>query len=1265
MPSLAHLVVIPCPNGRTAAGAYRYSIYLAPRLRETGTLNDYELWRNWGQRAANLQFRMFNGNSQTPNPVTIVSPAVDPNVWATVFGSSPADWNGVKVEPFAFVDRADANFFDFQSTDLNDKLGSLYESLAGNGDALDNATVDQEFQTADLGDNITDGEQWLGKIGNDRDPLDPPSEFHQALRYLSSHPDLMRRLGLIFDIEVNLPLLASPPEMQIRTNYPNLPVGGPPINDFTSRLQVPCRMRIDGNNHPEVRLPDYRTGRWVNFDAGKYKIAQGSTPDLINSAASLQRELNAGTADAPPAITESGISVSNVSVKDMLVDQLTHSAQVEDDTNLWLRRQVDPNTGNPTSPPVIYAEDVAIGVRWDAEDVDRGTYRSLHERQAAGGYDFPRDTGLTIVPPQSEGWSSLAISTDGTEAYDRLPAGNYPVPEGTPVPGEVDKDTTDWRVDGSMLLWDGWSLSVPRPGQAIDSRGRPIADDPNVPRTTDPAQVAISYQIVPGTLERLRFDHTYRFRGRCVDLCGNSEPPSATSQLSESQPIEFGRTTPIPPPTVVRRSSRPVPGYGDQTTTLVIKSELKQPNGTIEKADRMLFTPRIPQLKLERHGLPAADGIDIADYQFIADRDARTLDDQLLVDPTSGETVAGAAIVDDEVTSGPSKQVAQYMPDPATDGVAFHNLPKGRPDRSVVMKTGNWPNPQSVILELAAGSRQPGVKVSDRRVIASLPQGTIAECSTSSTVARNWLDHFKYFDNVPSNQRRKESVPILAGQNVMYSPRQTIKLVHAVRVPLLSPSLNSFRGDRTDIGQTTTIVEGSTGLHRDTTDRIVIPCTWDGPDLRTDPSGLTIGPVGGDILTDAALPLATNNAEKTSADFTNLELDLLDTKRHNVTLTAQAFCRFSEYFYERVEIGLTHLTQVELDARGFDPMSVRVTNVATGDEIPFEETFGYDAVAGTITPNLPGGTGTTNVEIDYIPLPVSRLSAESKTGKQTRFTVLSSAPPPPPVVTRVLPAYSRTVSETASRIIVNHDGRVIRVHMEAPWNASGEGEELGVAAETDGSQTQWGRDATVVAAGTRKAPLASAFKKAVSRANNVDGGFDVAGHAVAYDAARNLITSDVQVNATFAYRPFVRLSLCRYQPLAVNGAHVSTTVATDTIRIGAARKTTVQRSGNDRVRIQMVGPDNVNEVTVRVEEADPAISDDDLRWQDTGTAVVLRRAGNRRNARFTGTVNLPSGTNPRRVIVEDAEPVQRESGGSLVTEYELAYREVVDIPTNW
>jgi hypothetical protein len=1268
--SLAHLAIIACPNGIAANGNYKYSLYLGPRLREPGSLDDYDVWRTWGQRVANLRFRLFDGNGQINTPVTITSPPADPTLWPIVFGANPAQWGNVNVEPYAFVDRSSTQLFGFRTDELARKLGDISDELALNGENLDRGALKLALDNAQVGSLQADGEAWLGQIGNDQELTAPDAEFHQSIRQLTAHPDLMRRLGLIVDVEIPGPGGGTvPTEAQFRSNYPFLPATGGPVFDFSSRLQIPVRMQIDNDNFPSVRLPEYRTGRWVNFDANKYVVEQGSSVEMINTLASLQRQVDEEGADdeqvSPPAVSEAGLSVSNVSVETMVLDLFNHQATVEDEINDWLRWV--PGSGVQPLPPKVYAEDVGAGIRWDVSEAATQVFRSLHRRTAPAGYQFPRDSNLTVLPPDDEGWSSLAVSTDGTEQYQRLPLGQWPDPEFGSVQAYVDVDTTDWRVDGDMLLWDGWSLSVRRPGRAIDSNGQVATEDPNLPLPTDPAQVAVEYHAVPGTLERLRFDHTYRFRGRWVDLCGNSEPESATAAKSTSPSVTFGRTWPAPSPTVVRRSSKPVPGVGDHTTTIVIKSELNQSDNSTAPSDRMFFPPSVAQLRLERHGLPQVDGIDIADYNFLAYRDAQTLGDQLLIDPVTGESVAGDAVVGDEVTAGQPKQVAFYMPDPAARGVAFHDLPYAPIGRSPVVANGTWPNPESVILELRAGQRTPRLESTNRRLRVALPKGTIHESSVSSAIDQRWLPDFKAFDALPRNQRRRASKQILTGRNLAYSPRQAIKLVHAVRIPLDPPSFQPFTVGFQTADETNPRISGAINLHQATTDRIVVPCTWDGPVITaSDPSGLTIGQVGAAVWTDSALAYPEPADPGDEASWQELRIELNDTKRHTLTFSAESFCRFSEYFTERAELTVTNGVAETLDSRGFDPLSVTVTDAA-GLSVPFEESFTYDASpgAGTITADIDGLQGGLDIHVDYIPLPISRTSSEAPSNQTTSVLVKATAPPVPPIVEQVLPAFSRTVTETSNEIQVVHDGRVVRAHLAVPWNDSGEGELLGVAVKSDGSQTQWGRDATTVGAGTTAEPALADFTKSVAQALNVNGDFDVAGHDVAYDSARNVLTSDIALDATFSYRPFVKLYLCRYQPESISSARKSTVVATEVLRLGAQRTVTVTQGGANQVTVQLAGIDNVNQVTVRTEESDPAISDVEMSWQEVGSPVVLTRSGTRDAAQFDGTVTLPSTSNPRRLVIEDAEPVQRHDGAALVTEYEVAYREVIDIPAGW
>ena len=236
------------------------------------------------------------------------------------------------------------------------------------------------------------------------------------------------------------------------------------------------------------------------------------------------------------------------------------------------------------------------------------------------------------------------------------------------------------------------------------------------------------------------------------------------------------------------------------------------------------------------------------------------------------------------------------------------------------------------------------------------------------------------------------------------------------------------------------------------------------------------------------------------------------------------------------------------------------------------------------------------------------------------FDVPSSSAPPLPGMLTVLPAFARNVSSTATTITVDHDGRVLRLHLARPWFASGDGELLGVALDAGGTLTTWARDPLTAGGGPTVQPAIADFPSATATADLIDDRFDIAGHPVTFDAERKLWTADVPIDASFGYRPFVGLHACRFQPLAVDGQHVSGVVQLDPVRLGALRRVEVTALADHRVRVQLSGPDNVNAVAVILQEADRAVADADragttsARHRSRGTA---RRPQRRTSARST------------------------------------------------
>ena len=216
----------------------------------------------------------------------------------------------------------------------------------------------------------------------------------------------------------------------------------------------------------------------------------------------------------------------------------------------------------------------------------------------------------------------------------------------------------------------------------------------------------------------------------------------------------------------------------------------------------------------------------------------------------------------------------------------------------------------------------------------------------------------------------------------------------------------------------------------------------------------------------------------------------------------------------------------------------------------------------------------------------------------------------------------------------------------------------------DPALTRWGRDPLTDGNGALPVVTTAAFPAATDVGVAVDGLFDVAGHDVVFDAVRRLWTSDLAVAADAGYRPFVRLNVCRYQPLSVEGQHVSGTVELAPLRLGASRRVEVTQQSGGQARVVLSGPDAVNQVSVVVQEADPAIADPDLRWLD-GATTVLTRSGTTAAAVHDGLVDLPATGNDRRLVIEDAEPVTVESAGTLVDSTVVAYREVVPVPAGW
>ncbi len=394
------------------------------------------------------------------------------------------------------------------------------------------------------------------------------------------------------------------------------------------------------------------------------------------------------------------------------------------------------------------------------------------------------------------------------------------------------RPTALFRLDDAVYRWSGWSGAAPAPGGVLDgATGAPAKLSPNEPAADQAAQVAVDYDVVPGSLPRLRFGRTYAMRARCVDLAGNSQPLSAKEGEDALPPPEtFGRLEPVAAPVVVRRTPRPVPGVGDTAVVLVLRSDIDVPDKEVAEVDRLLFPGRVGPDLCELHGLPAG-GADPGSYAELAVRDALDLTDQTVTDPVSGEVLAATA-VKAGIEPGATRQEVGYLSDPAIGGVRL-GLPG---DEVTVDLADTWPERETVRLVVAAGDgRARGQAGRRHRRTRVRAQGRrSSDWSRASAIADDLLEHFALWQRLTRGEQDQLREQIAGGGHWMFTPARPLTLVHAVRRPLLAPSVDEARPA---IGRSDPRLSCWTdrwSRPRTSTERVTMTATW--TDLVDDPT---------------------------------------------------------------------------------------------------------------------------------------------------------------------------------------------------------------------------------------------------------------------------------------------------------------------------------------------------------------------------------------------------------------------------------------------
>ena len=1259
----------------------RISLVAAPRLVPDaggGQLARFPDWVNWSRTAAAItRFEIEADGGPVLPGRRAPSSAPDPALWPLIFSRD------LHVNPFEFANYADRTILSFPAADAVDSVSRTFQSLvfASPSDLpsvsdflrlLSPFAVDMGPQRVQRVRDRMRTEQaanpWdIPNLRQDRRPLstdeivarallfhsskatDPPKlpspgaemralfDFHRALAQLGDYPALMRRLGIVLDVEVAaaefgaFSASVSPRRLRVRPRWQ------PEGSVATTEVPLWTAFEWDGRTFAAaVRpggIPELVDGL-LNLSSDEYMLSEldvdGALLKQANAALAVaqgaaRRAPDAPSGEAPASLRSGGFALM----------RRDRALRVHGTFGRVAFRNEQLESGGDVD--TLYAEDLTRGFTVDVWDSLSGAWHSLFRR--VGEYRLLRDGSRFSI--EDEGFSQTAMTEEAPAAAAAPPA--------------------DVRLHETLWAWNGWSLAAPRPGKAILS-GSGSAAAPE--RVTNDAQtelpLEVSFRAAPRSLPRLRYGARYRMRARSVDLAGNAVPlasarESAVIPKDGAQP--YLRFEPIPSPAVVLRASLDaVARPGESLERLVIRSRNTSAAldrvATAQVAERHVAPPRTSIQASEWHGmLDSPSGRVLADaaaYDLLKDRDAAELN----ADGT-GAPVEAAGLL-----------TVPYLPDPLARGAALRGLPgvaEGSVARvnaagvleqqalpGVLVRPGaatliefeavpRWPDVRGFRVAVVEGDGAPAWDADERVLTVFLPKSHVVRVPLSCFVHKDDLRLLGVWDwlreiiegreilqarNPPAMFDlgvRTAHVAQFALEGALWSitPARTLTLVHAVQQPLRAPAAAlvavrasastsaNLMGEIAVHGRST----GSLDLNAEWTERVDVDAA--GPGIRAASDHVDTIPIRD--LTHAVL----RNGERPVGEYMP-DLDVV---------------RCQSDAHPRHELG---------DAKH---RNIRYRVTATSR---FTDCF---------PANEPGGF--------------------LRTGEDVTVDVPASVRPAFPTLEYIVPTFGwQRHTDTNLQASVRR-GRGMRVYLRRPWFSSGDGELLGVVLRRTGLPlptneqreamkpfiTQWGTDPIWGAPALPALPARVHFPLAVRGADSIvlpewpAESVAVAGHDVGFDAERKLWYCDIEVDTGAAYFPFVRLALARYQPSALPDCHLSTVTLAAFAQVAPDRSLIVTWDPSDAdllnvvvsgatygsTHVTTVGGESVvrtgSEITVDVHTRTPAL-DDELGWMRAAAATVTPLETQRPDAvLWRGTVRLPSPRLPGtfRIIVREHE----------------------------
>ena len=1239
------------PNGFTPAGdRLRLSVLVSPRLVTSpdpnGTLGQFPDFLDWPAKVAGLKFTVEfqHGHTVAATPVSEPGfPVLDSAAWTALFDIH------TPVRSFEFDDRSDLHIRSFPTKKVVSFLKNLYQQAAvqfptvkpnltqfgfeihggGGGLPLNRILIhgDQQQKTLErsIDDKLKESKAVPADFGYPETDFLQVRIMHQFLSSVAldkkGHPNpLPNQVPPDFDFHKAVASLGQYQKLMralglaidLEVPAANVPAlsnvrvhpslaGMPPLIPWTAYKLDAARKHFVPA--AAAANSDVTDGMLLFTKTDQYDVVEVDVDGAAEKAMDFAYNM------ARLAFGDAKKSVDTTTTYGLPTLRSAGFSAVRVDRAVRLvatfgaaKNNNNAIVANPQDSGVIlHAEDVTRGYRIDVWDSASGKWHSLCLRD--GIYKFLN--GPLTRTFDDEGFITVATSqsADGT--------------------------STDLRLSESLFRWAGWSLCAPRAGKTIGQAS--TAQAPANPAITA-IKLETSFTVQKGTLPRLRFGTRYQFRARAVDLVGNSLPPHAPISSIYNlppQPVPYLRYEPVIAPVVVlRQALDPTSTPGESSDRMVIRSNFDTHIGAL--SERHIAPPKTSQTMAEEHGMldTPAGRPDKAAYAMLTNKDGSFNSDPL--------------DLEHPVPHPEAQLMLPYLPDPLATGAVFRGLPgtpAGSPWKTPF--TGTWPDTIPFRLALDEGSGGPHFTESaaERVLRVHLPKGEVVTVSLScyflsddpSTRPPNMLSTMKIWSWIaelnPPNLAALKTLA-LDGGHWMITPPRFLTLVHAVRQPLIEPQFQELRAHK-ELGNTYATLTDEFPISGKSTIKLDIHATWEEPvDEGTgNPQPVILhGKVRAfevPINVDETVAVIDDNQIQTKQFSSKHEFH--DTKHRNVTYTAVATTRFKEYFP---------------DAQSQDPRFV------------------------------------------------------TRTSQPVTISVLNSARPAAPKPLYVIPTFGWESKTEGAWKVSKRSGGGLRVYLDRPWFSSGEGELLGAVLWgpappphttfqgwslpdlLKGYVTQWGKDP--IWAGSpppsQAMPLAGHFKSAVAigtelsldeLSNKSLFPFSVVGHDVAFDTKRQLWYCDIVMDPGYAYFPFVRLALVRYQPQSVPDAHLSRVVLADYAQLLPDRSVSVTFDPIDQTSIEIAvsgitysGPGAVK-MTATLQTQAPGGGD--LAWVPVTVFPLAPRTFGGPETLWTSQITLPSprGSRPFRLLIEEFEIFTRDL--PLSQQKRLVYADTLDL----